>query len=148
MSDTAVRTGLAKVVHVSDEASPRAALEVVINRGARDGVKIGDRFLVYREGPQINDPDTGEDLGRIELVRGRGMVTHVQDHLATIRTTEYHRMKPVRRTIREVPSGALGGALRLRTYAWQAEQGIEEEVEPDTEKPFESVRVGDPVKPI
>ena len=68
MSDVAIAPGLAKVVRVSNDD------ELVINWGADDGVKRGDVFLVYGQGPLITDPDTGRDLGRLELVRGRGEV--------------------------------------------------------------------------
>ncbi len=147
MSDTVVQASLAKVAFLIDDDLSRAVLEVVINRGARDGVTIGDRFLIYGEGPHVRDPDTGEDLGRIELVRGRGAVVHVQDHLATIRTTDRRRTMPTRRIVREGPGGASAN-FGLRLFGVAAGQVIEEEVAPESEKPFDGVRVGDLVKPI
>jgi hypothetical protein len=156
MSDVRTATGLARVVHlvaspvagVTDAYSAAAGLgvpvstpEVVINRGARDGVKLGDRFLVFGWGPHIVDPDTGDDLGKLELVRGRGEVVHLQEHLATIRTLERQRTRPAKRTIREAVS-ALSVAAGLRGKV------IEEELAPEAEVPFEAVRLGDLAKPI
>lgn len=84
MSETQARTRqLARVVTVIDFGN-----EVVINRGGDDGVKHGDRYLVYGLGPELKDPETGESLGQLEIVRGRGSVVHVQKRMATIRSTE------------------------------------------------------------
>ena len=38
--------------------------EVYINRGAKDGVQVGDTFDVYHLGKAIKDPDTGKVLSR------------------------------------------------------------------------------------
>ncbi|GGX95794.1 hypothetical protein GCM10007160_24270 [Litchfieldella qijiaojingensis] len=73
---------------------------VVINRGANDGVRVGQRYLILNIGDEIFDPDTGESLGQIEVVKGKGEVTHVQDRLATLQTIESHE-------IRRRPSGLL-----------------------------------------
>jgi hypothetical protein len=141
MSDIKTATRLAKVVHVVDPDSTYAPVELVINQGARQGIKLGDRYLVFGFGPHIVDPDSGEDLGEIELVRGRGEVVHVQEHLATIRTIERRRTRPAKRIIREA-----AGALALATgYRGKV---IEEELAPEAEMPFEAVRLGDLAKPI
>jgi hypothetical protein len=140
MSDVKTETRLAKVVHIADLGFP-GPLEVVINRGAHQGVKLGDRFLVFGIGPRIVDPDTREDLGELELVRGRGKVVHVQEHLATLRTTELRRTRPAKRVVREAV-GALSLGLGNRGNV------IEEELAPETEMPFEAVRLGDLAKPI
>ena len=71
---------MAKVVYLA--GSDYDPYELAINRGSRDGIKPGQKYLVFGFGPELRDPDTGENLGRIELVRGRGEVVHVQDHIA------------------------------------------------------------------
>jgi curli biogenesis system outer membrane secretion channel CsgG len=53
----------AKVVMMKDG-------EVIINNGAEAGVKIGERFVVYRAGEEKIDPDTGESLGAEETKIG------------------------------------------------------------------------------
>ncbi len=58
---------------------------VILNKGARDGIRTGQRFLIYAFGDEdIIDPETKENLGRVEIVKGTGKVTHVQDKLATV----------------------------------------------------------------
>jgi hypothetical protein len=62
-------------------------LSVVINRGYNDGVKQGQRFLIYNvENEPIIDPETNESLGCLEIVRGTGKVTHVQKLMSTIKS--------------------------------------------------------------
>jgi hypothetical protein len=142
MSDAQIETRLAKIVHVIDPDATYAPTEVVINRGAQQGIKLGDRFLVFGEGPNITDPDTGKDLGKLEVVRGRGEVVHVQDNLATIRTIERRRLRPAKRVVREpTPIPGLGPSF------WGGKV-VEEELSQESELPFEAVRLGDFAKPI
>jgi hypothetical protein len=143
MSDLKTETRLAKVVHFASDDYATGPLEIVINRGSGQGVKAGDRFLVFGIGPHIADPDTGEDLGALELVRGRGEVVHVQEHLATIRTMERRRARPAKRIVREPSRHWMVAGL-------PGTQGnvIEEELSPELEVPFDSVQLGDLAKPI
>jgi hypothetical protein len=144
MSEVKVETKLAKIVHLVDPNYSGRPMEVVINRGSSQGVKAGDRFLVFGIGPHIADPDTGEDLGALELVRGQGHVVHVQEQLSTIRTTERRRTRPAKRvTTRE--SGLSAALSRLGGTSASV---IEEELSPEEEVPFESVQLGDLAKPI
>jgi hypothetical protein len=61
--------------------------QVVLNKGARDGVQMGESFIIYAIGPDIEDPITGENIGPLELVKGRGKVIHLQEKLSTIRSS-------------------------------------------------------------
>ena len=82
--------------------------EVIINKGANDDVKPGQTYLVYTIGEDIVDPDTGEALEALEVVRGTGRITHVQEKIAYLKSD----MKaPANRTIRKkMPSfGGLSG---------------------------------------
>ncbi len=65
MDHTEVLTKSARVVYI--DGSKGELFRVMVNRGADDGVKVGDRFLVYGSGPNIADPDTGANLGRVEV---------------------------------------------------------------------------------
>jgi len=110
---------------------------IVLNKGGRDGVKVGQRVLVYSIGEEIFDPDTKESLGRLEVVKGTGKVSHVQPQMATVASD----MKaPAGRTIRGAPGGLSAIALGI--------QGREEEVLPPTPVEFESVVPGDLVRPV
>ncbi len=60
--------------------------EIVINRGSREGVRVGMLFEVFSpEGEEVWDPDTGETLGTVEDVKARAEVTEVKDRLAVAR---------------------------------------------------------------
>lgn len=45
--------------------------QVVLNAGSDDGVNIGYSYVVYEDGPQVTDPVTGDDLGNLQIVKGR-----------------------------------------------------------------------------
>ena len=93
----------ARVVTVVD------GYRLVINRGARDGVKAGQQWLVYGiSKTNVLDPESGEDLGVLEIVRGVGAVVHVQDKLATLRSVA--KGPGIKRTVRrrELSFGGLG----------------------------------------
>jgi len=77
----------AKVAKVID------SYRVVINRGSRDNIKTGDRFLVFQIGEEILDPDTKESLGNVEIIKGKGKVIHLQEKMATIETYETEKIK-------------------------------------------------------
>lgn len=90
MIDEDIKNG--KVVEVLDE------FRVVVNRGAADGVRSGDRFLIFELGPEIKDPESGETLGKLEVVRGTARVVHLQDKMATIQSDDFESFAP--RTIK------------------------------------------------
>lgn len=77
----------AKVASIIDD------YRVVINKGTTDGVTVGQRFLILNTGEEVFDPDTKESLGHIEVVKGKGEVTHVQEKMATLQTTDTHEIK-------------------------------------------------------
>ncbi|MCT7970416.1 hypothetical protein NG799_29310 [Laspinema sp. D1] len=102
--------------------------QLVINRGSLHGVKVGQRMLIYRTGDQeIKDPESGESLGYLELVKGTGKVIHVQEKICTI---ESDKKKAPRRIIKN-------------SWGFPEEDIIEGEA-----LPFDQPEVGDLVKPI
>lgn len=128
---------MAKVVYLG--GSDYDPHELAINRGSRDGIKPGQKYPVFGYGPELSDPDTGENLGRIELVRGRGEVVHVQDHIATIRSIERQPERRGKRVIRDSSIAALvQGRGQVVEEEWPAEEIV----------PFRNVSVGDLAKPI
>jgi hypothetical protein len=66
---------------------------VVINRGSEHGIETGQRFLILNIGDELFDPDTGGSLGCVEVIKGKGEVTHVQERIATLQTTDTHEIK-------------------------------------------------------
>lgn len=87
-------TGLAKVVSVID------SYKVAINRGKQHDLRVGSRFLVFKLGDEIIDPDTNISLGMLEIVRGQAKVVHLQDQLATLESVEIERQRGKKRIIK------------------------------------------------
>jgi len=126
----------ASVVKVIDEYT------VVINKGSEQGVSKGDQFLIYYVEPEeLIDPETGESLGSLEVVRGTGAVTHVQEKMSTIKSNRsVRRGRIIRRTTSNLGLGFLG------QLASPERETVEE---PENEAiPFDDPTVGDKVKPI
>jgi len=126
---------VAKVASVSEDNQT-----VVINQGSADGVAIGQRFLIYSIGQEIKDPDSGESLGNLEVVKGTGKVTHVQQRMATISSDM--KGAPSRTIIRSRPTTSLWSVI-----AGIGEQQVEEYL-PAAAVSFDSPQVGDLAKPI
>lgn len=79
MSEKRNKTDSVKVILVREYEE-----QVVINKGSADGIKIDDLFLIYELGEEMFDPETEDSLGKLEIVKGRGKVTHVQEKMSTI----------------------------------------------------------------
>ncbi|HEY3788661.1 MAG TPA: hypothetical protein VGL71_07390 [Urbifossiella sp.] len=60
--------------------------QVVLAAGAEEGIKPGMEFVIYDLSDRIVDPESKEDLGQIELVKGRVIADHVQEKM-TIAST-------------------------------------------------------------
>ena len=61
---------------------------VVLNIGSKNGVSPNQDYVLYRIGDEVKDPDTGESLGILENVIGRGVITHVQENLSTLQSSK------------------------------------------------------------
>lgn len=118
-----------KIVRILDD------YKVVINIGSSDGAKLKQRYLLYTQSTEeIIDPDTGESLGFLEIVKGTGTLIHVQDKLSTLESDRYETS--TRKITRKSPfSGIIGDTV--------------EEVEADKHHlPFEDPELGDLAKRI
>lgn len=123
----------AKVAKVID------AYKLVINRGKDHGIREGQRVLIYEVNEeQIVDPDTGESLGNLELVRGIGKVFQVEDKYAIIESDKRHQKLDIDRgaeRLAQLFSGDIGNFLATKSKETVL-------------KPFDNPQVGDCVKPI
>jgi hypothetical protein len=61
---------------------------IVINLGIKDGIKEDMKFIVYEEGDEIIDPETKNSLGKLENVKAKVKISHVQELMSTAET--YH----------------------------------------------------------
>lgn len=61
--------------------------QLVLNVGKNDGIEPGQRFLIYGLSEEdIIDPETNQSLGKLELVRGTGAISYIQDSMSIIKT--------------------------------------------------------------
>lgn len=127
----------AKILRVVDMKT------IVIDRGTEDGVKDGDVFLVYALGEEIIDPDTKENYGKLEIVKGRAIVEHTQERMATLKSSK--TVLPDKKVIYRKPIGKNLGLLSMLGNATETREEVYGEAEI---LPFDRVQVGDLVKPI
>ena len=122
------------------------AREIIINRGAEDGVEAGMKFAVLDpEEDEVTDPETGEVLGVIHRPRLRVLVHRVEPRLAFARTFDVRRgdagglgydWEAMSRVFDRIRYEERAGTLRTGEPAWGGEDG---------ERP---VRTGDPVEQV
>jgi len=103
-----------KVVRINTDQSP--PIELVVSLGSTDGVSMRDTFLIYAIGEEIKDPETGESLGQLEIVRGRGKAKHVQPSMTTVTalTRRKHVMRKVPHSLFNPLSDEIVGKPRRR----------------------------------
>jgi len=65
--------------------------QLILNVGLKQGVQKGMTFVIYEEGEEIADPDSGEPLGKLEMVKGEVEISHVQESLSLAQSKELHR---------------------------------------------------------
>ena len=129
-----------KVARILDER------KIALNLGYANGVSVGMYFdVINPNGQDIEDPDTGNSLGSIELPKVRVRVTHVQEKLSV--ATTYQTKK--------VNVGGTGGYLTFGPFArslmppeWITKYETLEKTT-ETPEPFDEedskVKTGDPV---
>ena len=117
-----------KVVNVIDD------YKLVLNIGSDDGATEGQKYLIYEvSNEEIFDPDTNESLGFLELVKGTGMITHVQPKISTIESCIYDK-SPIK-TIRRNPM------IPFSEY-------IETTDSNENQRPFDNPQIGDLAKRV
>ena len=75
--------------------------QLILNVGAHDGVKLGDRLQVWRAGKEIRDPVTDKVLMRQDTLLGEAIVTTVNDvsSIAQYTGTEPAKVRDLARSI-------------------------------------------------
>ncbi len=61
---------------------------VVVNLGSTDGVKRTHRYGIFSESDPIEDPETGEKLGRIEYKKAEVKPVKIHDEYSVMETDE------------------------------------------------------------
>lgn len=73
--------------------------QVVLNCGLEDRISPNTVFQIYGLDDFIEDPDTGEILEQLELIRGTGRVVHVQQKICTVESNmNEDKPKTIKRT--------------------------------------------------
>ncbi len=107
--------------------------KLVLNGGENAGLQRNDRVVVFGLSTEVlTDPDTGEELEKLEILRGRGKVIHLQEKICTIETIETN--KEGKRVIK-----SFGGFQSIMSPK-------EEIVYDDTLLPFDEPQIGDYVR--
>jgi hypothetical protein len=119
-----------KVAHI------KSPTELVINAGSQDGIEEGQRFQVFAMGENISDPDTGESLGTLEIIKGIGRIAHVQERMSILQSD---MKKPASKVVRRSSSSF----FRAIGEGW-----TEEKIMPTEQSNFEEPELGDFVRPI
>jgi hypothetical protein len=131
----------AKVVHVKDR------FNVVINAGSVRGLKIGAKFLIVGLGETIIDPDTNEEIERLEIVRGKTEVIHLQDKIATLRSIEYELTQDIKEItkVKNVAPSSHRAFGSIGLFGNTPEETITESIKPGTRelKELNGVQIGD-----
>lgn len=125
------------VLNVSEDG-----MTLILNVGSADGVTPGKRVLVYSEGPELHDPITKESLGRLEIVRGTGKATHVQEKLTTVRSDSLSEVTRTIRKKRHQDPYYHASALSVLSGYFNTPEEIEE-VMPKECLPFDGAKQGD-----
>ena len=75
--------------------------QLVLNVGAHDGVKLGDRLQVWRAGKEIRDPATDKVLMHQDMLLGEAVVITVNDisSIAQYKGTEPVKIRDLARSI-------------------------------------------------
>lgn len=84
--------------------------QLVINKGQRDNVKLGDIFQVYNLGEELFDPDTKESLGKMRQICGTGIVVDLQEKQSTILSNKISTVNEKKIVTHSGINALLGGA--------------------------------------
>lgn len=68
--------------------------KIISNIGVEKGVRVGMPFIVYYEGDKVIDPDTKEDLGRLEYIKAKVKVSQVAEKYCILESDEFIIQKP------------------------------------------------------
>jgi len=108
----------ANVIKVIDDST------VVINKGQNDGIRPEDRFVIYEEKEEITDPNTGENLGKLQLTKGTAKVQSIQERMSVLVSD---KTRTISKSIKSVFT--LNIYQPIETYEESQMQPFEREVE-------------------
>lgn len=63
--------------------------EIVINGGHLHGLREGDFLEIFVEGEEIEDPETSESLGTLDIIKGKVKIKTIYDKMSLCESAEY-----------------------------------------------------------
>lgn len=63
--------------------------KIISNIGVDKDVKVGMPFIIYYEGDKVIDPDTKEDLGKLEYIKAKVRVSQVSEKYCILESDEF-----------------------------------------------------------
>lgn len=123
----------------------------VLNKGKVDGISEDDHFIILELGNEVIDPESGEHLGTLEIVKGKVRVFHLQEKMATLISDEFITETPKEEYVFKTnPFTQRNWTKSLNTFGWATTSGIPTSkiVSEPTKKIKEltNVKIGDKVK--
>lgn len=137
MNDVKEKFNPTMVVKIIDD------YKLIINKGRNQGVKDGQRYLIYEIGEEIIDPNTNKSLGKLEIIKGTGKVVHTQNNMATISSDM--KTQPLR-SITKKRRGSLYDPLQSLGKFFEPDETIE--LLPAEKVAFDYPKVGDIARQI
>lgn len=103
---------------------------IAINKGSEHKIRLNQRVLLYcLSDEEIEDPDTGELLGYLEIYKGTGKVISIQDKMSIIESDRYER-----KTVKNTQTFFQGIPVGQPTYDYEDLLGFEDPVVGDLVK--------------
>jgi hypothetical protein len=141
------------VKEMSDSTFPATVIKVlddynlVVNKGSRDGIKKGQRFLIYATTDELlQDPVTLEALGYLEIPKGTGKIVYLQEKWATIKSDRI--TAPTKKIVTKTRSNPYSATSVIGALGMSPVE-VEETIEaPGKSIPFDDPSRGDKVMPI
>jgi len=111
---------------------------VILNVGRIDNVVAGMDFVIYTEGEEIYD-SKGKSLGKIEHVKAKVEVVHVQERLSIAESSEFESLPTL---------DAISGAMTKIGGTYRKALPVSDADVLELEKTDMAVRVGDKVRQL
>ena len=95
--------------------------KLVINKGSEDGIRQGQRMLVYGiSDEEIKDPRTGKSLGYLELVRGTGKIAYIEEKMSILESDKISESSISYEELKEISREILGKVRGMRSLIYQS----------------------------
>lgn len=67
--------------------------ELLINIGKNQGAYVGEKYKIYEKGEEIQDPDTGENLGTLDYIKATVEIVNVYENFSIVESLTRYKEK-------------------------------------------------------